>query len=157
MHKDIVHYRDTKKIHVSIVQNFNENEASYSKSQLKNYRLSREIYTKVGHPSQKYFNKLIKSNLISNFPVNLWVANWDEKIYTPNLLSFKGKPTCKNQDPVVKDYITVPKEIFNSNKNIPISADIVFFNKIPLFVAISRNIKFAIIKMYNQQYYEEAH
>ena len=80
MHKDIVHYRDTKKIHVSIVQHFNENEASYSKSQLKNYRLSREIYTKVGHPSQKYFNKLIKSKLIMKLPVTVEDAIRSEKI-----------------------------------------------------------------------------
>ena len=60
MHKDRLHYHDTKNRHFTLVQTLSENEAGYSKLQLKNTKLSREIYEKVGQPSQKDLNNLTK-------------------------------------------------------------------------------------------------
>ena len=47
---------------------------------------------------------------------------------------------------VVTEYITVPIEVMKSNKNITISGDILFVNKIILFATVNHNIKFTTIK-----------
>ena len=106
----------------------------------------RDLYTKVGKTSQKDFNNLIKSNIISNFPVTLEEPIRADKIYGPNISTLKGKTAHSKPYPVVTEYITVPKEIIKANKNITISGDILFFNKIPFFETINCNIKFATIE-----------
>ena len=71
MHHEGRHYHKTKNRHVALFQTLSENEAGYRKHQLMNAKLSREVYSKVGHSLQNYFNKLINFNIISNLPVTL--------------------------------------------------------------------------------------
>ena len=58
------------------------------------------------------------------------------KIYRANIAAPKGKTTRTKPYPVVTDYVTFPREIIKINKNITISGDILFFNKIKLFETI---------------------
>ena len=109
MLKDRIHYHYTKKCHITLVKTVSKNEAGYSKRQLKTAKVAREIYAKVGHPSNKGFSNLINSNLINNFPVTLEDAIRADKIYGPNIATFKGKTNRSNLYIVVTGYITVPK------------------------------------------------
>ena len=68
-----------------------------------------------------------------------------EKMYEPNIATLKGKPTQTKIDPVVTEYITVPREIIKANKNTTINGDILFFNKIPFIATIIHNLKFTTI------------
>ena len=43
-----------------------------------------------------------------------------EKTYRPNIYALKGNTTYINMDPVVTDYIKVPREVIKANKNITI-------------------------------------
>ena len=147
IHQDVLHYHNTNNRHVTIFQTVSDNEAGYAKHQLNIDKLARDLYAKVGNPYQKYFNKLIKSNLIGNFPVTLEASIRSKKMYGPNITTFTGKTTQINPYPVVTDYITPPPQnIINSNKNITIRVDILCFNQIPFFATISRNINSAPIK-----------
>ena len=78
--------------------------------------------------------------------MTLEYTNKDEKVYGPNITTLKGNTRQSNTDTVVTDYITVPKGVMKSKKNINISRDILFVNTIPLFMNISRNIKFTTIE-----------
>ena len=60
MNKYIIQYHETRNIHVTLVQNFSENESVYSQLHLKDTKLVRELYVKVGYPSQKDFKCLMK-------------------------------------------------------------------------------------------------
>ena len=71
MHKYGLNYHNTNNYHIYLVKTLSNNEADYRKLQLKSAKLAIEIYYKSGHPSHKYFNNLIKYDIISNFPVNL--------------------------------------------------------------------------------------
>ena len=71
MHKDRIHYHKTKNYHVTLVQNENENEEGYSKLQIKNTKLAREIYSRVGHPPHKDVKNWFKYNLINNCPLTI--------------------------------------------------------------------------------------
>ena len=77
----------------------------------KSTKLARELFAKVGHPSQKKFKKLTNLNLIIKFPVTIENAVKVEKIYGPNITKIKGKNTWTKAEPVVTDNITVPREI----------------------------------------------
>ena len=142
MHKDGLQCYVIKNYQVTPVQNVRENEAGYRERQLNNSMSARKLYYKFGHPSHKDF----RNNIIRNFPVNLEGTNRADNIYGPKIATLKGRTNHSKTESVVDDYITVPREIMKANNNITISGDILFINKIPLFMTISRNIKFTIIE-----------
>ena len=51
MHQDGLHYHDTKNCEVTLIQNFQENKEGYSKRQIKDAQEARDLYSKVGYPS----------------------------------------------------------------------------------------------------------
>ena len=50
IHKEGMHYHNTKNCHITLVQTVSKNEAGYSKRQTKNAKLTRELYSKVAPP-----------------------------------------------------------------------------------------------------------
>ena len=89
---------------------------------------------------------MIKNNLILNCPVTLDDIERPSKIYGANIAALKGKTVHTKSDPVISDYIAVPKAVLQANKNVTFSADIIFVNKIPFFTTVSRDIKFTTVE-----------
>ena len=85
MHKDGLNYHTINNRHVILVQTTSETESGYRKHHINNAKLARKLYAKVGNPHQKYFNNVIKPNLINNFLVTTEEANQSNKIYEPNI------------------------------------------------------------------------
>ena len=83
VHKDGIQKQYTNNRHVNLVQNVSENKAGYKKIQLKNAKLAREIYAKVGNPSQKDFKNLIKYNIIRKCPGTIEDTNRADKYTDP--------------------------------------------------------------------------
>ena len=67
------------------------------------------------------------------------------KIYGPSIATLKGKTTRTKSKPVVTDYVYIPPAILDSNKDMNLSADILFANHIPFYATISRHIKFTTV------------
>ena len=49
-------------------------------------------------------------------------------------------------NPVVSNYIKIPKDILQLHKTVPVAADIIFFNRITFLVIISRRVKFTTVQ-----------
>ena len=47
---------------------------------------------------------------------------------------------------VVTDYVDIPREILESRKELEVSMEIVFINKLPFLVSISRWLKFTTVE-----------
>ena len=68
------------------------------------------------------------------------------KIWGKSLASLKGKTTCKKPQPVAaRDFIKVPKELMSLHKDVYLTADLFFVNKIPFFLTHSRKIHFTAV------------
>ena len=65
-----------------------------------------------------------------------------EKINGPSIKALKGKTIHTKPSPVVLDYVAVPHEIFKENRDVTLSLDVMFVNRIPFLASIRRNIKF---------------
>jgi hypothetical protein len=64
------------------------------------------------------------------------------KIFGPYLATLKCKTVRVTPSPVMTDYIQIPKEIVDPNHNVALAIDIMYVNRLPFMVSISRKIKF---------------
>ena len=69
MHRDGLHYHDTRNIEITLVQTVQEKKEEYSQRQIQDAKKARDLYAKVGYPSARYFQQIISKNLILNCPV----------------------------------------------------------------------------------------
>ena len=69
MHKDGLHYHDTRNSEITLVQTVQENEEGYSQRQIQDAKKARDLYAKVGYPLARDFKNIISKNLILNCPV----------------------------------------------------------------------------------------
>ena len=69
-----------------------------------------------------------------------------EHIFGPNLGSLKGKTTREVPKNVLDNIDPVPRMIRELYKNVALCIDIMFVNKIPFFITLSRGIKFITIE-----------
>ena len=53
MHKDGLHYHDTRNCEITLVQTVQENEEGYSQRQIQDAKKARDLYAKVGYPSAR--------------------------------------------------------------------------------------------------------
>ena len=55
----------------------------------------------------------------------------------------KGKTIRAKPSPVVvSDYVAIPHPIFEENRNVTLSVDVMFVNRIPFLTSISLHLKF---------------
>ena len=142
MHPDGLHYHDFTNPKVTFIQTVKENEEGYSQRHLDQARRAQELYTKVGHPSQKDFKAMVAGGMILNCPVTVADVIRAKKIYGPSIAALKGKTVRSSPEKVVTDdSIEVPKQILEVNPNVALSADVFCVNTIPFFTSISWNLK----------------
>ena len=70
----------------------------------------------------------------------------ETKINGKYIHALKGKTTRSKPKQVVIDYMEIPKSILECNKNITLSIDIMYVNKIPFVTTISRHVKFTTVE-----------
>jgi Zinc knuckle len=69
---------------------------------------ARELYRKLGRPSQRQFEEILSKNLITNCPVTVDDAKRAMLIYGPDLATIKGKTTRGKFAPHAPDFRAIP-------------------------------------------------
>ena len=100
----------------------------------------------LGFPSERDFENMVRSNIIVNFPVTFDNVRKTKLIFGPDITSLKGKSVRRKPDSFITDYVEIPREIIESRKEMEVSTEIMFINKLPFLVSISRWLKFATIE-----------
>ena len=118
MHKDGLHYHDTRNCDITLVQIVQENEEGYRQRQIQDAKKARDVYVKVRYPSARDFQNIISNNLILNCPVTTSDVTRADKIYGKDIHDLKGKTTRTNPKPVVIDYMVVPKISWKTTKTL---------------------------------------
>ena len=78
-----------------------------------------------------------------NFPVTIKDVRRAENVNGPSVQALKGKTIRSKTSPfVVSDYVAVPHEIFEENRTVTLSVDVMFVNRIPFLTSISWHLKF---------------
>eukprot|EP00957_Ditylum_brightwellii_P173843 13234833-Ditylum_brightwellii.AAC.1 len=69
-------------------------------------------------------------NLLPGSPVSLEDVKNVELLFGTDFGSLKGKTTRKAPEPVISNYIDMPRELINLHKDVTIAADMVYINKV---------------------------
>jgi hypothetical protein len=138
MHKCGLQYYDTRnKKHLAIVNTVSENKEGFRKRQIKSADLAWTLYKTLSDPSMKDFKWVIQSNQIKDCPVTVKYIDVDRKIWGKNIAALKGKTTQSKSIPVARDYVKEPMELMKLHKEVFLTTDILFVNKIPFFLTLS--------------------
>jgi len=69
-------------------------------------------------------------------------------LFGPDLVNIRGKTVIIKPDPVVKNYVVIPKDFVLANKHLTLVADVFFVDGIPFLLTLSRRVKFVTSEHY---------
>jgi hypothetical protein len=88
---------------------------------------------------------ILRSNQIKDSPVTVEDAVVAYKIWGPNVAALNGKAVQKRPEPIKTDIVSILKEIRELHKEVTLTIDIFFMNKIPFFLTLSRVLYFTTV------------
>jgi hypothetical protein len=132
MHKCGLHYYDPRnEKHLAFINTVSKNKEGFTKRHTKSAELARTLYKTLRYPPMKDFKCVIQSNQIKYCPVTVQYIDEARKICGKNIAALKGKTTRSKSIPVARDYVKVPMELMKLHKEVFLTTDILFVNKIP--------------------------
>jgi hypothetical protein len=84
-------------------------------------------------------------NQIQNNPITTEDVELADRIFGPSIGYFKGKSSHQKPEPVVKDYVDIPRKLYVTHKAVKLCLDSLFVNKIPFLATVSRNIMYRTV------------
>ena len=100
----------------------------------------------LGFPLEQDFENMVQSNMIVNCPVTFSDVKNAKLVFGTDITSLKGKSVRRKPASIVTDYVDIPREILKSRKELEVSTDIMFINKLPFLVSTSQRLKFTTIE-----------
>jgi hypothetical protein len=98
------------------------------------------MYNTLSYPSMKDFKWVIRSNQIKDCPVKIQYIGVATKIWGKNITALTRKTTRSKTHLVARDYVKVPKEVLKLHKEVFLTTDIFFVNKIPFIETYSKDV-----------------
>ena len=145
-------YMDTSlKQEVTLVNTVADNKAKYTSCNYSRALMVHNIQKIIGRPSTQAFIKIVNNNQLPNCPIKSCDIMVAEKIFGPDVGSLKGKTVQHTADRVDPQIFDIPASIMSNYQNVTLGGDIMFVNKIPFFMTISRNIKFGTAEVLQNQ------
>ena len=132
--------------HVFMVNTVKDNMRNFTNNDYLRAVRARELQVTVGRPSDKDFIKILETSSLPNCPVtprDVMVAN---KLFGPDVGALKGKTTRRNP-PIVDSPVSVDiTSILKFYGEVTLCVDLMYVNRVPLLVTLSRNVKFGTVE-----------
>jgi hypothetical protein len=129
-----------------LVNTVKQNREGFTDREFEGAKSARRALGLVGYPSPRDFKNMVRSNMIKNCNVTPIDIDNAYKLFGDDIASLRGTTVRTTPEPVMADYVEIPKEILNLNKDLTVAAAIMFVNGMPFVTSISRNVKFTTIE-----------
>jgi len=123
------------------------NRSNYSDEAYSRALAARQIQRTIGRPSTKDFIRYIDDGHLPGCPINRHDIQAAEHIFGPDIGALKGKTTRKTPSRVITPMLAVPVDLMTQYQHVTISADIMFVNKVAIFITVSHGIRFGTAEM----------
>ena len=135
----------------TLVNTVAENKSNYTNRDYSRAELARQIQKRIGRPSTRAFLKIVENKLLPNCPITREDILAAEHIFGPDVGSLKGKTVHRTPERVHARMNVLPIALMSRYRDVSLGGDIMFINKIPFFMTISRNIRFGTSEsLFNQ-------
>jgi hypothetical protein len=105
----------------------------------------------IGRPSTQTYLRIVDNKELRNCPVTRGDIFIADTIFGPDLGSLKGKTVWQGANHVKTSLTDIPTTIMSHYRELVLGRDIMFVNKIPFFMTISRHVKFGTDEMQKNQ------
>lgn len=124
-----------------------ENKKNFTARQVQGADKARDLYRKIGRPSQHFFELILRRNLIHNCPITVDDAKRALIIYGPDIATLKGKTVRGDAAKHVPamEYVSIPAPILHHHSSVVLCADFFFVQGKPFLHTISRAICFRTV------------
>ena len=129
----------------SLVTTVADQSKSYTKRQVTAAERTRNMQNILMFPSDRELGGSAIQYL-ANCPVTEQDIRVASDIFGPNLGSLKGKAVYRPSPHVDTGVVPVPPDILSRHGRITLAIDIMFVNKIPFLVTLSRGLKFITVE-----------
>ena len=134
-----------------LVNTVSDNKSNFSNVDYSRAVLARQIQKTIGRPSTRTFINIIEKKLLANCPVTRRDIEIAEEIFGPDVGSLKGKTVRRGGERVNTHLVDIPATVMSHYKNVTLAGDIMFVNKIPFFITISRHLRFGTAENISNQ------
>jgi hypothetical protein len=141
-----LYYHDTTNRAVMLVTTVKEKKEGFTDREFTKAKAARRAMRLVGYTPPRDFKNMVRSNMIKNCTVTPADIDNAHKLFGADIATLRVKTVRRTQDAVMADYVAIPKEIIDLNKEITLAADILFVNGMPFVTSLSRKIKFATME-----------
>jgi hypothetical protein len=134
----------TKKL--TFVETVEDRKKLYSKRQVRQAEVARAGLHNAGFPSEQDFRIMVQNGLISDCPVQVNDVDRAKHFHGKDGGLLKGKTTRHKPLPVVENIVPVPKHILTLHKDVFLTVDLFYVNKIVFLPMHSRGICLTTMK-----------
>jgi hypothetical protein len=131
----------------TLINTVDDNKSKYSKHDYLQAVLDRKLQATIGRPSTADFIQIVEEQLLPNCPITKADIMAAEHIFGPDLGAIKGKTVRLAPRKVRIPSVVIPNEVLRRYRKITLCGDLMFVNRVPFFITISRNIKFGTVEM----------
>ena len=118
----------------------------YTKRAYQDAVTARQAQNIMMFPGVRQLYKIADQNLLRNSPITRADIRAAEDIFGPNLGALKGKTPARRSTVVSGGRDGVPPDILDRHRDLVVSMDIFFINKIPFLLTTSRNLHFGTVE-----------
>ncbi|GAX11354.1 hypothetical protein FisN_22Lu047 [Fistulifera solaris] len=124
-----------------------DNASRYTNEEYSRAVLARSIQRRTGNHTTKQMKRLVNANLIPNCPITAQDIQNAEDIFGTDVQALQGKTVRRTPIAVRFNVVNVPVEIMERHHEVTLAGDVMFVNRIPFLITISRYIKFGTVEM----------
>jgi hypothetical protein len=132
---------------ITLVNTVEKNKSKHANRDYSRAVLARKLQKVLGRSSTREYWIIVETNQLPNCPVERDDILAAEDIFSPDLGSLKSKTVRRGGEHVRPAHAHISATIMSRYRNVTVAVDIMFINKVPFLMSISRHLKFGTKKM----------